>query len=64
MLLRPLPEPMLNGGSTMQWSMQPSGHERISSRQSPVMMRLGVGGAALDADRAGAVLCAERDAAG
>src|SRR5438552_9963913 len=35
LLLRPLPEPMLNGGSTMQWSMHPSGRSAITERQSP-----------------------------
>src|SRR5437660_504887 len=35
LLLRPLPEPMLNGGSTMQWSIHPSGRSGITERQSP-----------------------------
>src|SRR5256885_13654582 len=35
LLFRPLPDPMLNGGSTMQWSMHPSGSFAITERQSP-----------------------------
>src|SRR5262245_23434552 len=41
--LRPLPEPMLKGGSTMQWSMDPAGHRRVSAMASPCMMRFGSG---------------------